>query len=222
MDPSDLLAEMAISDSDNEEIHDDDVESVGDSESPEEEPVESETDTESEEEDEVGHVTDDDPDDVSEEMKDEDDEDSDSEDDSEADSESSDVESSAEAAPSSSTAIPVSGGVSKPKPKRKRKNPKRWMQIVKNIQASTAYLIPRLPMRRLVREIAQDCHTDLKFTEECFSAIQTSAEDFLGEFMDVTNRAAIHRGAITITPKDMQVARYIMNKCRWTGTMIGK
>jgi histone H3/H4 len=213
MDPSDLLAEMAISDSDNEEIHDDDVESVGDSESPEEEVVESETDTE-EEEDEVGHVTDDDPDDVSEEMKDEDDEDEDSESSSEnADSESSDDES---AAPS--TAIPIS----KPKNKRKRKNPKRWMQIVKNIQASTAYLIPRLPMRRLVREVAQDFQTDLKFTEECFSAIQTSAEDFLGEFMDVTNRAALHRGAITIAPKDMQVARYIMERCRWTGTMIGK
>ena len=220
MDIDDEQVEQELTSEEEEPIHDDDVESVGESDEAEPE-LESgdETDTDDEEEEGEGHVTDDqDPDDISEEMVDEEgdeDEDDAAEGEEEDEISSSDEEEEATAA-GGSTQIPPSGGVAKPKRKRKsRPNPRRWLAEVKQMQASTAYMIQRSPFRRLVREVAQDFMTDLSFTEESFNAIQTASEEYIAQMFSMANRQAIHRGRITIEPRDIQMVLGQARDFRW-------
>jgi histone H3/H4 len=59
---------------------------------------------------------------------------------------------------------------------------------------------------RLVREVAQDFKTDLRFEPSAVLALQEIAEAYLiGLFKD-TNLAATHAKRVTITPKDMELA----------------
>lgn len=99
--------------------------------------------------------------------------------------------------------------------RRKRKNPRRWLQQVQKAQATYNLLLPEAPFRRLVREIGEDFKTDLRFTAEAFLALQEVSESYLIETFDMSNIMAIHRGVITIQPKDMQVARMVGNKFKW-------
>ena len=62
---------------------------------------------------------------------------------------------------------------------------------------------------RLVREIAQDFRTDLRFQAKAVSALQEASEAYLVSLMEDTNLAAIHAKRVTIMPKDIQLARRI-------------
>ena len=62
---------------------------------------------------------------------------------------------------------------------------------------------------RLVREIAQDFRTDLRFQAKAASALQEASEAYLVGLMEDTNLAAIHAKLVTIMPKDIQLARRI-------------
>jgi histone H3 len=65
----------------------------------------------------------------------------------------------------------------------------------------------RRPFQRLVRELAQDCKTDLRFESNALLALQEAAEAWLvGLFADA-NLCAIHAKRVTIMPKDLQLAR---------------
>eukprot|EP00798_Chlamydomonas_sp_ICE-L_P030554 gene30554-biopygen16396 len=62
---------------------------------------------------------------------------------------------------------------------------------------------------RLVREIAQDFKTDLRFQSSAVLALQEAAEAYLVGLFEDTNLAAIHAKRVTIMPKDIQLARRI-------------
>ena len=62
---------------------------------------------------------------------------------------------------------------------------------------------------RLVKEIAQDFKTDLRFQAKVVEALQDAAEAYLVGLMEDTNLAAIHAKRVTIMPKDIQLARRI-------------
>ena len=93
-------------------------------------------------------------------------------------------------------------------------------------QKSTELLIRKLPFQRLVREIAQDFKTDLRFQSSAVMALQEASEAYLVGLFEDTNlcvsipilsinkRAnfclqAIHAKRVTIMPKDIQLARRI-------------
>lgn len=95
-------------------------------------------------------------------------------------------------------------------PHKKRKIKDKWLKDIRKYQASTELLIPRLPFKRLVREIAQDYKDELRFTEEAFDAIQTAAEAYLIDLFTNTNKITIAKGHDTITPVDMQLVRDIL------------
>ena len=65
----------------------------------------------------------------------------------------------------------------------------------------------RCSFQRLVREIAQDFKTDLRFQSSAVMALQESAEAYLVSLFEDTNLAAIHAKRVTIQPKDIQLAR---------------
>ncbi|MBW0526560.1 hypothetical protein O181_066275 [Austropuccinia psidii MF-1] len=108
------------------------------------------------------------------------------------------------AAKAARKAVPPTGGVKKPH----RYRPGTVaLREIRRYQKSTELLIRKLPFQRLVREIAQDFKTDLRFQSSAVMALQESAEAYLVGLFEDTNLAAIHAKRVTIQPKDMQLAR---------------
>jgi len=107
---------------------------------------------------------------------------------------------------SSSKKKKLAGGVKKPH----RYRPGTVaLREIRKYQKSTDLLIRKLPFQRLVREIAQDFKTDLRFQSSAVLALQEAAEAYLVGLFEDTNLAAIHAKRVTIMPKDIQLARRI-------------
>ncbi|KAG2499502.1 hypothetical protein HYH03_002449 [Edaphochlamys debaryana] len=101
---------------------------------------------------------------------------------------------------------PATGGVKKPH----RYRPGTVaLREIRKYQKSTELLIRKLPFQRLVREIAQDFKTDLRFQSQAVLALQEAAEAYLVGLFEDTNLCAIHAKRVTIMPKDIQLARRI-------------
>ncbi|GLI62484.1 hypothetical protein VaNZ11_005115, partial [Volvox africanus] len=101
---------------------------------------------------------------------------------------------------------PATGGVKKPH----RYRPGTVaLREIRKYQKSTELLIRKLPFQRLVREIAQDFKTDLRFQTQAVLALQEAAEAYLVGLFEDTNLCAIHAKRVTIMPKDIQLARRI-------------
>ena len=83
------------------------------------------------------------------------------------------------------------------------------LREIRKYQKSTELLIRKLPFQRLVREIAQDFKTDLRFQSSAILALQEAAEAYLVGLFEDTNLSAIHAKRVTIMPKDIQLARRI-------------
>ncbi|KAF2310065.1 hypothetical protein GH714_006404 [Hevea brasiliensis] len=72
--------------------------------------------------------------------------------------------------------LPTTGGVKKPH----RYRPGTVaLREIRKYQKSTELLIRKLPFQRLVREIAQDFKTDLRFQSHAVLALQEAAEAYL-------------------------------------------
>ena len=78
---------------------------------------------------------------------------------------------------------------------------------IRHFQKNTVLLIRKLPFQRLVREIAQDYKTDLRFQSAAVLCLQEAAEAYLVRLFDDANLCAIHARRVTIMPKDIQLAR---------------
>jgi histone H3 len=101
---------------------------------------------------------------------------------------------------------PISSGVKKPH----RYRPGTVaLREIRKFQKSTELLIRKLPFQRLVREIAQEYKSDLRFQSQAVLALQEAAEAYLVGLFEDTNLCAIHAKRVTIMPKDIQLARRI-------------
>ena len=80
---------------------------------------------------------------------------------------------------------------------------------IRRYQKSTELLIRKLPFQRLVREIAQDFKTGLRFQSTAVMALQEACEAYLVGLFKDTNLCAIHAKRATIMPRDIQLARCI-------------
>ncbi|XP_049849904.1 uncharacterized protein LOC126320454 [Schistocerca gregaria] len=83
------------------------------------------------------------------------------------------------------------------------------LREIRKFQKSTDLLIRKLPFQRIVREIAQDFKTDLRFQGSAISALQEASEAYLVDLFEDTNLCAIHAKRVTVMQKDMQLARRI-------------
>ena len=101
---------------------------------------------------------------------------------------------------------PATGGVKKP---HRYKPGTVALREIRRYQKSTELLIRKLPFQRLVREIAQDFKTDLRFQSSAVAALQEASEAYLVGLFEDTNLCAIHAKRVTIMPKDIQLARRI-------------
>ena len=100
----------------------------------------------------------------------------------------------------------VTGGVKKPH----RFRPGTVaLREIRKFQKTTYMLIRKLPFQRLVREIAADFKSDLRFQGSAILALQEASEAYLVGLFEDANLAAIHAKRVTIQPKDLQLARRI-------------
>ncbi|XP_012373042.1 histone H3.3-like [Octodon degus] len=89
---------------------------------------------------------------------------------------------------------PSTGGVKKPH----RYRPGTVaLREIRRYQKSTELLICKLPFQRLVREIAQDFKTDLRFQTAAIGALQEASEAYLVGLFEDTNLCAIHAKRLT-------------------------
>ncbi|CAH2017649.1 unnamed protein product [Acanthoscelides obtectus] len=110
---------------------------------------------------------------------------------------------------------PATGGVKKPH----RYRPGTVaLREIRRYQKSTELLIRKLPFQRLVREIAQDFKTDLRFQSSAVMALQEASEAYLVGLFEDTNLCAIHAKRVTIMPKDIQLARRIRGERKQLAT----
>ena len=85
----------------------------------------------------------------------------------------------------------------------------RRVNVNRPLLFSTEVQLKRFYCFRLVREIAQDFKTDLRFMSNSIMALQEAAEAYLVVLLENTNLCAIHAKRVTIMPKDMQLARRV-------------
>jgi histone H3 len=83
------------------------------------------------------------------------------------------------------------------------------LREIRKYQKTTELLIRKLPFQRLVREIAQDSKTDMRFQSTAILALQEASEAYLTGLFEDTNLCAIHAKRVTIMPQDMRLARRI-------------
>ncbi|XP_035871117.1 histone H3-like centromeric protein CSE4 [Phyllostomus discolor] len=114
---------------------------------------------------------------------------------------------------------PATGGVKKPH----RYRPGTVaLREIRRYQKSTELLIRKLPFQRLVREIAQDFKTDLRFQSSAVMALQEASEAYLVGLFEDTNLCAIHAKRVTIMPKDIQLARRIRGERNKSGGIMAR
>ena len=101
---------------------------------------------------------------------------------------------------------PPSSGVKKP---HRYKPGTVALREIRRYQKTFHLMIPKLPFQRLVREIAQDFKTDLRFQGSAILALQEASEAYVVVLFDDTNLCGIHAKRVTIMPKDIQLARRI-------------
>ena len=83
------------------------------------------------------------------------------------------------------------------------------LREIRKFQKSTELLIRKLPFQRIVREIAQEFKSDLRFQSQAILALQEASEAYLVGLFEDTNLCAIHAKRVTIMPKDMMLAKRI-------------
>jgi histone H3 len=110
------------------------------------------------------------------------------------------------AARKSAVKTPTSGGLKKP---HRYKPGTVALREIRRYQKSTELLIRKAPFQRLVREVAADFRTELRFQQSAVEALQESAEAYLVGLFEDTNLCAIHAKRVTIMPKDIHLARRI-------------
>uniref|UniRef100_A0A8C8Z4V9 Core Histone H2A/H2B/H3 domain-containing protein n=1 Tax=Prolemur simus TaxID=1328070 RepID=A0A8C8Z4V9_PROSS len=104
------------------------------------------------------------------------------------------------------TSAPSAGGVKKPHGCRPGTLA---LGEMRRYQKSAELPIRKLPFQPLVREIAQDFKTDLRFQSAAIGALQEASEACLVGLFEDTSLCATHAKRVTIMPKDIQLARRI-------------
>lgn len=87
------------------------------------------------------------------------------------------------------------------------------LREIRRYQKSTELLIRKLPFQRLVREIAQQYKTDLRFQGSAVLALQEASEAYLIGIFEDSYLCTLHAKRVTIMPKDILLARRIRGEC---------
>ncbi|KAK2703350.1 hypothetical protein QYM36_018143 [Artemia franciscana] len=88
------------------------------------------------------------------------------------------------------------------------RNDEELNKLLSGVTIAQGGVLPNI-QARLVREIAQDFKTDLRFQSSAVMALQEASEAYLVGLFEDTDLCAIHAKRVTIMPKGIQLARRI-------------
>lgn len=89
------------------------------------------------------------------------------------------------------------------------------LREIRKYQKSTENLLPKAGFQRLVRKVTQQLgKIDIRYQTAALGALQEAAEAYLIGLFEDTNLCTIHAKRVTITPKDMDLARRIRGECK--------
>merc|ERR1712203_614773 len=83
------------------------------------------------------------------------------------------------------------------------------LREIRRYQKTTDLLIRKLPFQRIVKDIAHQSKSEIRFQSSALLALQEAAEAYLVGLFEDTNLCAIHARRVTIMLRDMQLARRI-------------
>lgn len=83
------------------------------------------------------------------------------------------------------------------------------LKEIRKLQKTTDLQIPKTAFARLVREIAQDFKTDLRFQSSALRALQESAEAYLTSVFEDSGLLTTHAKRVRLQSKDMTTARFL-------------
>ena len=101
----------------------------------------------------------------------------------------------------------------KPETTRKRKKKRKcqnegggepMLRDIRRLQQQPENILQKAPFTKLVRELMQEGDPNTRITSEALEAIQIDAEKFINDALQDSNLAAIHRGRLTVQPKDVE------------------
>ena len=96
-----------------------------------------------------------------------------------------------------------------------KKGKRRWRSGVKaereirKLSKTTDTVFPGAPFERLVREIAQEVKSDVRFACDCMDAIHEAAEQFVTDRIVKADLARRHAGRKTLLVDDIHFAEYM-------------
>jgi histone H3/H4 len=101
-----------------------------------------------------------------------------------------------------------------PKVKRRRSLQKQAIREIRKFQDkgkfATKQLIAKSCFRRLARGIAADYHYGLRFREDALDGLQEAVESQIVRLLANANKVAVAEGRMTLQPKDLAIAKSIM------------
>ena len=80
------------------------------------------------------------------------------------------------------------------------------LREIKRFQKSVDTLIPKAPLKRLIREIAAPYQDELRFSGLSFEALQQASEAYLTDLFADANVCAIEHNRVTVEPRDLRLA----------------
>ena len=92
------------------------------------------------------------------------------------------------------------------------------LREVKKFQRSTKLLLPRASFQRVVREIAQEIDHQIRFQPQALVAVQEAGEAYLVGLFEDANLCCLHAKRVTLSDKDMKLARRIRGDRAWDYT----
>jgi histone H3 len=83
------------------------------------------------------------------------------------------------------------------------------LREIRKYQKSTELLLRKLPFQRLVREIASQFRSELRFQASAVLALQEATEAYMVGLFEDSLLCALHGKRVTVCSKDMMLARRI-------------
>ncbi|EFC48882.1 histone H3, partial [Naegleria gruberi] len=103
----------------------------------------------------------------------------------------------------------------------KRKRKQRWLQEIRKYQKSTRNLIPRASLIRLIKQVTAELSEKIpyirqlagegaiRWRKDALAALHSAAEDFLHEFLTLSNYATLHAKRVTLMGRDLKLVQNI-------------
>ena len=95
------------------------------------------------------------------------------------------------------------------KKKKRAKNEKKGViEEIVHLQNSTHQLIPKHPIREIIKKIVHD-NGEFKISKEAVAALHCAGEDFIIELMGIAGQLTRHRNREKLMVKDIRLAKRV-------------